>query len=52
MIIVSVLQDVSDRYIDKAFSTKMLLGIGTRLLDRYVRVGVISGDRHKHVSLY
>ncbi len=30
----------------------MLIGIGTRLVDRHVRLAVVSGDRYKCVPLY
>ncbi len=52
MTVISILQASSDRCIHNIISTKMLIGIGTRLLDRYSCLTVISVDCYKRVPLY
>ncbi len=47
-----VLQDSSDRYVHQAFSTAMLIGIGTWCLGQDIRATVISGDRYERVPSY
>ncbi len=49
---ISVLQASSDHYVYNIIRTKLFIGIGTRLLDHYGRLVVISGDRYKRVPLY